>query len=55
MKPFLSKFGHWIFQGIATVAQVGNAYLDLVPTKYKPLVGGIIGVAQGIVALSHHG
>jgi hypothetical protein len=54
MKPFLTKFGHLIFQGVATVAQVGNAYLDFVPAKYKPLVGGVIGLAQGIVALSHH-
>lgn len=54
MKPWLSKFGHLIFQGIATLAQVGNAYVDFVPTKYKPLVGGFIAVAQGIVALQHH-
>jgi hypothetical protein len=54
MKPFLSKFGHLIFQGVMFVAQAGAAYSDFIPAKYKPLAAGVIALAQGIVALTHH-
>lgn len=55
MKPFLSKFGHLLFQGVASLASVSAAYFDFVPAKYKPLVIAVVTLAQAIVALAHHG
>ncbi len=50
----LSRISHALYQGLSLIAGVSVASADSVPTKYKPLILGIIMLAQGIVAVVHH-
>jgi len=43
-----------VFQTAATVVQVGNQALDIVPEKYKAPVALVVGLAQAVVAWNAH-
>ena len=45
----MNKWVHYALQAVAVVVQVGNGALHVVPDKYKPLVGAVVGLAQVVL------
>ncbi len=51
---FMKRWFNIISQCIGVAAQVLNGVGDIVPVKYQVLAAGIIGTAQGIIAVIAH-
>ncbi len=49
----MSKFTHGLIHVLAIAVQLVN--LSAVPSHYQPVVAAVVGLIQGVVALSQHG
>lgn len=43
-----------IFQGLASIVQIGNQVSGIIPPKYQPAVALVVALAQGAVAWRAH-